>query len=86
MGKVFNAFAIGSSDFTVTYQKANDGGVATMTCNLFGPDRGATLTDVEYTASLVEIDQKALVPAYNLEKAGWRSFYQDKVINVTVGV
>lgn len=77
--QMFVPFDIANKDFVVTFLKQG-GEIRTMTGNLFGPDKGATLSSddqAEYLAGLVD---NPLVKFYT--NAGWRSFIKSNLIGI----
>jgi hypothetical protein len=80
INKMFNAFHIYNHDFTVSFVKA-DGTIRTMTGNLFGPDKGAALTEDELESHLVKLQEDHLVPVFTDQ--GWRSFDKNRMIAIT---
>lgn len=81
--KTFNPFIVDDNDFVVTFQKANDPTqVRTVKGNLFGPDKGATLSYDARLAYLDTLSNKELIKVYDLDDKRWKSFYTTKIINL----
>lgn len=70
---------IGNNDFVVTFMK-QDGEVRTMTGNLFGPDKGATLSSDDQATYLAGLLDNPLVKVYT--QVGWRSFIKSNLITI----
>lgn len=70
---------IGNKDFVVTFLK-QDSEVRTTTGNLFGPDKGATLSSDDQATYLAGLLDNPLVRFYT--EAGWRSFIKSNLITI----
>lgn len=78
---MFDPFEIADKDFVVTFLK-QDGEARTVTGNLFGPDKGATLSSDDQATYLAGLVDNPLVRLYT--EAGWRSFIKSNLITINL--
>ena len=79
--RMFSPFDISNQDFVVTFLKQG-GEIRTLTGNLFGPDKGATLSSDDQATYLAGLVDNPLVRFYT--EAGWRSFITTNLIGISV--